>query len=114
MATELLTNGMQQSDGPVAQLSGALIRMAQTLSDIGTPLFATGECQPESPLRVFRDTLARDVAVCIQSLQFHDRLTQQLTLARDLLTGTAPENARSASLSAPVHGGSTDDSVELF
>jgi hypothetical protein len=105
---------MQQSDGPVAQLSGALIRMAQTLSDIGTPLFATGECQPESPLRVFRDTLARDVAVCIQSLQFHDRLTQQLTLARDLLTGTAPENARSASLSAPVHGGSTEDSVELF
>src|SRR6202012_4389512 len=32
-----------------------------------------------------REQVAREVAICIESLQFHDRLTQQLTQVRNLL-----------------------------
>jgi hypothetical protein len=105
---------MEQSDSPIADLSNALIRMAQTLSEIGTPLFAATASQPASPLHVFHDALARDISVCIQSLQFHDRMTQQLTQAHALLTGCAPASLRTLAQTATGHGSSTEGSVELF
>ena len=37
----------------------------------------------------FQNQLARDVAVCIESLQFHDRLAQQLTQVRNILATLA-------------------------
>lgn len=105
---------MEQSDSPIADLSGALGRMAQTLNEIGTPLFAQDAGASAAPLRVFHDALARDIAVCIQSLQFHDRLTQQLSQAHALLTGTDPADLRTQSLCAPMQEGTSDSSVELF
>jgi hypothetical protein len=107
-ATTLLIHGMQQSDNPISELGGALARMVQTLTDIGTPLFGNATAQNE--LQVFRDAFARDIAVCIQSLQFHDRLMQQLTQARDLLTGCASNTIRVT----PGNEGSIEGSVELF
>ena len=113
-ATALLIRGMQQSDSPIAELSGALARIAQTLGDIGTPLFAETAAQSAPELEVFRTALARDIAVCIQSLQFHDRLMQQLTQARDLLTGCASVALLAQIQSAPANEGNIEGSVELF
>jgi hypothetical protein len=104
---------MQQSDSPIAELGSALARMAQSLTDIGTPLFGA-EAQVTPQLQMFREAFSRDLAVCIQSLQFHDRLMQQLTQARDLLTGCAPAALLAQMSSAPANEGSIQGSVELF
>jgi hypothetical protein len=109
---------MQQSDIPISQLSDALARMARTLSDLGHPLFGGGDpADPTSPqktsgMHVVRDALARDIAVCIQSLQFHDRLMQQLTEARDVLIGVSAKLAWIPNVSA--NEGSIEGSIELF
>jgi len=55
----------------------ALARIAQSLQD------GTGDFQHN------RELLARDLAVCVENLQFHDRLTQQLTQVRNLLASLA-------------------------
>jgi hypothetical protein len=112
-ATALLIHSMQQSDSPIAELGGALARMARTLTDIGTPLFGV-DAQATPQLQMFRDAFARDIAVCIQSLQFHDRLMQQLTQARELLAGSAPHALLAQIRSAPANEGSIEGSVELF
>jgi hypothetical protein len=45
------------------------------------------------------------VAVCIESLQFHDRLTQQLTQVRNLLANLAfSEVPRDAATGRPLQG----------
>jgi hypothetical protein len=115
-ATALLVRGMQESDMPILELSDALARMARTLSDIGTPLFGAGDSanptSPASEMHVFRDALARDIAVCIKSLQFHDRLMQQLTQARDILTGMSPKLSWVPNV--PANEGSIEGSIELF
>jgi hypothetical protein len=119
-ATALLLHGMQQSEIPVSQLSDALARMARTLSDLGTPLFGADDpANPTSPekiseMRVVRDALARDIAVCIQSLQFHDRLMQQLTQARDILTGLAANRLLARIPNVPANEGGIEGSIELF
>jgi hypothetical protein len=113
-ATVLLVHGLQQSDIPISQLSGALARMARTLTDIGTPLFGEADTKPAGDVQVFRDAFARDLAVCIESLQFHDRLVQQLTQARDLLTGLAAKPLLCNVAALPANEGSIEGSIELF
>ena len=106
----LLVHGLQQSDIPISQLGGALARMSQTLTDIGTPLFGAAAADPGSDL--VRDAFARDIAVCIESLQFHDRLMQQLSQARDLLTAAAAQIAAIPGL--PANEGNIQGTIELF
>jgi hypothetical protein len=113
-ATVLLAHGLQQSDIPISQLSGALARMAQTLTDIGTPLFGEAAARPTEDLRVFRDAFARDLGVCIESLQFHDRLMQQLTQARDLLAQLAGTPLLVSVPGQPANERSIEGSIELF
>jgi hypothetical protein len=113
-ATVLLVHGLQQSDIPISQLSGALARMAQTLADIGTPLFGPEGLTPTGDPQVLRDAFARDLAICIESLQFHDRLMQQLTQARDLLTGLGTQPLLSTLPALPANEGGIAGSVELF
>jgi hypothetical protein len=108
----LLVHGLQQSDIPISQLSGALARMSQTLTDIGTPLFGAAAADPGGDLQVLRDAFARDIAVCIESLQFHDRLMQQLSQARDLLTAAAAQIAAIPGL--PANEGNIQGTIELF
>lgn len=103
---------MQQSETSITELSNALVRMAQTLKDIGTPLFADADVKPSGDLLVLRDALARDIAVCIESLQFHDRLMQQLTHARDILTGVSAKIAGTSVV--PANDGRIEGSIELF
>ena len=78
-ATQLLVHGMQETDAPIADISDALARMAAALND------------PAADVAALRWIFSRDLAVCIESLQSYDRLVQQLTHARDLLTGSGPQ-----------------------
>jgi hypothetical protein len=103
-------HGLQQSDIPISQLSNALARMAQALTDIGTPLFGPVDLQATADVQALRDAFARDMAICIESLQFHDRLTQQLVQARDLLTGVGVKPLLSTVPARPANEGS----IELF
>ena len=105
----LLIHGLQQSDIPISQLSGALARMSQALTDIGTPLFGAAAADPRSDL--LRAACAREITVCIESLQFHDRLMQQLSQARDLLTASAPQPLVPG---PPANDGSIQGTIELF
>jgi len=113
-ATVLLVHGLQQSDIPISQLSGALARMSQTLTDIGTPLVGAAAADPGEDLQALRNAFARDIAVCIESLQFHDRLMQQLSQARDLLTAVAAQELLAAVPGPPANEGSITGTIELF
>ncbi|MBS0418262.1 MAG: hypothetical protein JSR66_11145 [Proteobacteria bacterium] len=75
-ATELLVHSMQEADAPIADVSEALTRMAAALNE------------PTVDVEALRAVFARNIAVCIESLQSYDRLMQQLVRARELLTGT--------------------------
>jgi hypothetical protein len=94
----LLVHSMREADAPILDLSDALARMAQTLSD------------PAADLQILRDTFARNIAVCIVSLQSHDRLTQQLSQARDILTGLAANKP----LARVPNGCRREGTIELF
>jgi cysteine sulfinate desulfinase/cysteine desulfurase-like protein len=97
-ATLLLVHSMQEADTPISELSAALALMAQTLSD------------PAADLHELRDTFARNIAVCIVSLQSYDRLTQQLSQARDILTGLAADKL----LARVANVGDREGTIELF
>src|SRR3954471_1011907 len=77
-ATELLVQGLQETDAPIADISDALARMAAALNDRNADVAA------------LRSLLTRDLAVGIEVLQSYDRLLQQLTGARDLLAAPGP------------------------
>ena len=113
-ATLLLVHSMQAADTPISQLSEALARMAQTLGNIGAPLFGQADAESTADVRMVRDAFKHDIAVCIESLQFHDRLMQQLTQARDVLTGLSGNKLLARIANVPANDGSLDGSIELF
>ena len=76
-AAALIELALQESNGPVEDLGGALTRLAL--------LSAPRPGDSPSADAKLREQVAREVAICIESLQFHDRLTQQLTQVRNLL-----------------------------
>ena len=97
-AAALLTRAMQESQTPVTQIGDAIERMMHALHD-GLPA--------DELRRVF----ARDLALCVHGLQFHDRLVQQVSCVRDLIS------VAGATPSAPAHfpqGEPAEGSVELF
>lgn len=57
---------MRESHGPVERMAAALERMMRTLA-------RHEHC---------REELEREIAICIESLQFHDSLMQQLAHVR--------------------------------
>jgi hypothetical protein len=93
-AAALIELSLHESNGPMDDLSGALARMAQ--------LAQTPPSGADTPLD--RAQLARDVAVCVESLQFHDRLTQQLTQVRNLLATLAFSDVPTDAAGRPVEG----------
>jgi len=86
-AAALIELSLHESNGPMEELSGSLARMAQ---------LAQGE--PDGA------KLAQEVAVCIESLQFHDRLTQQLTQIRNLLATLAFSDVPTDEAGRPLEG----------
>ena len=78
-AAALIALAMHESQIPVVELGGALTRLAGKLHD------------DAADVRIDKETFAREVSVCIESLQFHDRLMQQLTQVRNLLASLEAE-----------------------
>jgi hypothetical protein len=102
---------MQESDEPIAALGSALVRIGNTLADIGAPV--GGKPAPGYPPQVQAGlaAIAQDVAVCIESLQFHDRLTQALTQVSNRLMGLEASPSPLPQTSSPT---ASKGSVELF
>ena len=96
-AAALLVHAMQETDAPIADIGAALARMTAVLAD------------PAADVAALRAVFARNIAVCIESLQSHDRLIQQLAQARDLLTGS---NFRTAL--GPANQTRREGTAELF
>jgi hypothetical protein len=80
-AAALIELSLQESNGPVERLSGALVRMAQLMQGRAGDSGGMSDTQ--------RAQFAREMGICIENLQFHDRLTQQLTQVRNLLATLA-------------------------
>src|SRR5581483_7408543 len=92
LAGVLLAHTMEEAVAPISQLSEALARVAQSIK--GAAPAAVRGAAPGS--RADMEAITRDLAVCIENLQFHDRLMQQLTRVRDILAALAA-NRRLAS-----------------
>jgi len=112
LAGVLLAHTMEEAEAPISQLSEALARVAQSIN--GGPPGGVRGAAPGSQADM--QAITRDLAVCIENLQFHDRLMQQLTRVRDILAALAA-NRRLADIPAqpPGPGGkSGPGSIELF
>jgi hypothetical protein len=94
-AAALIQLSLHESNGPVEDLSGALGRMAQLVQTKPDTASTAAEIQSQ---------LARDVAVCIESLQFHDRLAQQLTQVRNILATLAFSDVPTDMAGRPLEG----------
>ncbi len=98
-AAVLLSLAMRDTEEPVADLGGALARIGASLTEwrkhlisersVRPPVIGTDEGGAHSD--AWRNRLEGDVAVCIESLQFHDRLIQQLAAVRNLLASLVRE-----------------------
>src|ERR1051325_6241203 len=83
-AAVLLTLAMRDTESPVTDLGQALSRMVSTLTTVRQHV----EKKPfNGDTDGTRTKLESELSICIQSLQFHDRLIQQLAAVRNLLTG---------------------------
>lgn len=83
-AAVLLTLAMRDTEHPVTDLGQALSRMVSTLTTVRQHV----EKKPfNGDTEGTRMKLESELSICIQSLQFHDRLIQQLAAVRNLLTG---------------------------
>ena len=80
-AAALIALAMHESHPPIEELSGALARLAESAGTL-----PQSAASPED-----RQAFARELAICIEHLQFHDRLMQQLTQVRNLLASLAAE-----------------------
>jgi hypothetical protein len=81
-AAVLLSLAMRDTESPVTDLGQALSRMVTTV----TALRARANGAPVNGHEERQMQLESELFLCIQSLQFHDRLIQQLAAVRNLLT----------------------------
>ncbi len=124
-AARLLALAMRDSHGPVGTLACALERMAAALTQCARAVERQraldderGDREPPPPLTDFEATLGalqRDIALCIESLQYHDRLMQRLERVSGCLTGEQRTLDYRAGESPCGSGtSSAEGSVELF
>ena len=90
VAVALLAQAMHESHTPVQVLGGALEHMTRALQQQGRALeraraLAGRAGATARELTSAHETLLRELAVCIESLQFHDRMMQQLAHVRECL-----------------------------
>jgi hypothetical protein len=116
---------MRESQGPVDRMAAALERMMRALARHARALerlrveqaaeavgAETAATPPLEELEHCREALEREIAICIESLQFHDTLIQQLTQVRTALaaaSGGAPHASTELRLPDSAAG-----SIELF
>lgn len=115
-ATALLDLAITESQAPVGELGDSLERMSRALAQCRHLAQAHHDdsLNPEliRTLKLCRDTFEREVARCIESLQFHDRLIQQLTHARDCLNALGGSDSGASDVWANRHA--AEGSIELF
>jgi hypothetical protein len=96
-AAVLLSLAMRDTERPVSDLGGALTRLSARLHGGARPAACANAVAPARPNAREQDnlqeSLAGDLAICIQSLQFHDRLIQQLAAVRGFLASLADHHA---------------------
>jgi hypothetical protein len=95
-AAALIELALHESNTPVEELGGALTRLALLVQ------LKPGEGAGGDP--ELRAQVAREVSVCIESLQFHDRLAQQLTQVRNLLATLAFSDVPTDIAGRPLEG----------
>lgn len=119
-AAELLALAMSESNGPVDVLGRSFERMARAIAECSRTIerqrtLENGhrEAGAHAPLADFeacQAVLEREIAVCIESLQFHDRLMQRLSRVSDSLASRAGPGGRVRGRRASASEGS----IELF
>jgi hypothetical protein len=118
---DLLALAMSESHGPVDSLGRAFERMARALSECShaierqRALVSSGAGEPVAApiadLEACQAVLEREISLCIESLQFHDRLMQRLGHVADCLAGlTGPSSAHRELRRVNLSEGS----IELF
>ncbi len=120
-AADLLALAMHESHAPVDVLGSALERMAAALSQCARAIEQQRAIEPlrsagraEAVLRQLdacREALEREIAVCIENLQFHDRLMQRLARVGHYLTGLTDD---SGARTDPRRVNLSEGSIELF
>lgn len=83
-AASLLGTAIQDSETPVMEIACALARISNLLAKSRTQATSQSPCADD-----YRQLIENDISICIQSLQFHDRLIQQLTAVRRLMGAQA-------------------------
>jgi hypothetical protein len=83
-AAVLLSLAMRDTESPVSDLGQALSRMVSTVTALRSNVAQKPVNGDHAHYR--QDQLESELSLCIQSLQFHDRLIQQLAAVRNLLT----------------------------
>jgi hypothetical protein len=122
-AAALLDLAMSESQAPVGDLGDALARMSRALS--GACQLVEGkrsellDATAKAHLQRCREAFEREVALCIESLQFHDRMMQQLTHAKNRLAAPAAGTSLSAeqgqrAVDAWMTRHAAEGSIELF
>lgn len=119
-----LAQAMRESHGPVDRMAAALertmralARQARAIERLREPRAdagggSTAATPPLEELEHCREALEREIAICIESLQFHDSLMQQLSQVRAGLaaaSGSVPHSATELRLPDSAAG-----SIELF
>ena len=100
-AAALIELSLHESNAPMEELSQSLGRLAQLLQDselLGRVQTGAQATNQQADVPEWRRQLTREVAICIENLQFHDRLTQQLTQVRNLLATLAFSDAAGLSM----------------
>lgn len=88
-AAVLLSLAMRDTEQPAADLCGALSRLSARVHAPVRQIGVQDAGALREELRALRTELIPDLAICIQSLQFHDRLIQQLAAVRSFLASLA-------------------------
>ena len=120
-AVALLELAMSESHSPVGELGDALARMSRALSECCELVDDTHGAKLDDVTRAHlqrcREMFERNVSVCIENLQFHDRMIQQLAHARKCLA-KSNENSTLPDVKGTVDTWQTrhaaEGSIELF
>jgi hypothetical protein len=81
-AAVLLSLAMRDTEQPASDLGVALARLS---ARVRSPVEGSDVATLRRELDALRSGLSGDISVCIESLQFHDRLVQQLAAVRSFL-----------------------------
>jgi hypothetical protein len=120
-ALALLELAVSESHTPVGELGDALARMSRALSECCKLVDNLRGAKPEelasAHIQFCHEMFEREVSVCIESLQFHDRMIQQLASAKRYLAdrnmdSTLPDEERNVDTWNTRHA--AEGSIELF